>query len=144
MRRIITGIIVLSLLSSCIPRSDYDKLKLENEDLKSSNKRLENSVQQLTKELELIDIENEKIESKKRETSFHTEEEALKIIEDYYKFYYANKIYRNPQLRRIDNNKFRISLEECSNKADFKENDFFWNSRVLTIEIDNNGTYKVY
>ncbi len=153
MKKIITSLIILFLLlSSCIvPKSDNDKLKLDNENLKLENEKLQLSnnqldtlTQQLSKKLELIDIENERIKQKKLEISLHTENEALRSLEDYYKFYYANKVYRNPQLRRIDDNKFKVSLEECINKEGFKEVDNFWDSRVLTIEINNNGTYKVY
>lgn len=145
MKKIITSLIILMILSSCmVPQSDYDKLKLENESLKSSNDRLDTLNLELRKKIEIIDDENERIEQKKSEISLHSEEEALRLIEDYYRFYYANKIYRNPQLRRIDDNKFRVSLEECINKEGFKENNMFWDSQLLTIEINNNNKYKVY
>jgi hypothetical protein len=126
-----------------VPQSNYDELKSENEGLKSLNQKLETLNENLRNRLDVIDFKNREIEQAKLKISLHTEEEALRLIEDYYKFYNANKTFRNPQIRRIADNEFKVSLEECTNKEEFKENDFFWHSRVLTLEIKNDGSYVV-
>jgi len=151
MRKIITVLAVLSLLSSCVvPQSKFDELKSENESIKSENesiksenKKIQSINLQLNKKIDSLYDEKETIARKELETSLHSEKEALRLIEDYYTFYYANMVYRNPQLRRIGDNKFSVSLQECTNKEVFKGNDFFWHSRVLFLTINNDGTYKV-
>ncbi|MBG6112134.1 hypothetical protein IWX84_003030 [Flavobacterium sp. CG_9.10] len=143
-KKIIISLTVLFILSSCmVPQSDYNELKSENDVLKSLNKKLETLNEKLRSKLDLIEFKNREIEEAKLKISLRTEEEALRLIEDYYKFYNANMTYRNPQLRRNADNEFKVSLEECINKDTYKEGDFFWHSRVLTLEINNDGTYKV-
>ena len=134
MKKIFTALAISIILASCgIPQSDYDKLKSENEQLKS--------------EISSMVIENtelkEELEEKKRIASNHSETEALKLLKDYYSFYNSDMTYRNPRVRRVNGNTFKISLEDCTKKADFKNNDFFWNSHVLTLVINEDGTYKV-
>lgn len=134
MKKIITALIFSSTLLCCgVPQSEYDKLKAENEQFKS--------------EISNIEIENNelkaKLEEKKRIDSNHSEIEALKLLKDYYNFYNSDMIYRNPRIRRVNGNTFNISLEDCTKKADFKNDDFFWHSQVLTLVINEDGTYKV-
>lgn len=134
MKKIITALTFsITLLSCGVPQSDYDKLKSENEQLKN--------------EISNIEIENTelkaKLEEKKRIASNHSEAEALKLLKDYYSFYNSDMTYRNPRVRRVDGNTFKISLEDCTKKADFKNDDFFWHSQVLTLVINEDGTYKV-
>ncbi len=52
-------------------------------------------------------------------------------------------IYINPRLRRFNGNTIEISLEECTKKADFKNEDIFWNSIVLKLVINEDGTYNL-
>lgn len=145
MKKILISLILLFFLfSSCmVPQSEFDELKSENEGLKSLNKRLDDLNEKLQNKLDVIDFKNREIEREKLDISILSEEEALRLVEDYYKFYNANMTFRNPQFRRIADNKFKVSLEECTNKDEFKKDDFFWHSRVLSIEINNDGFYVV-
>lgn len=144
MKKIVIVITIPLLFSSClVPKSEYDELESKNEIVVSDNERLKLVIQRQNRILDSLDNEKDLIARKKLETSLHSENEALRLIEDYYTFYYANMVYRNPQLRRIGDNKFSVSLQECTNKEAFKEDDFFWHSRVLTLTINNDGTYKV-
>ncbi len=134
MKKIIIALTIsVTLLSCVVPQSDYNKLKSENEQLKN--------------EISNIEIENtelkSRLEEKKRIASNHSEAEALKFLKDYYSFYNSDMTYRNPRVRRVDGNTFKISLEDCTKKADFKKDDFFWHSQVLTLVINEDGTYKV-
>lgn len=116
---------------SCVSKSAYDSLEMEN--------------QQLKQEIETLQMAKREQEKKERLTLLkqHTEEEALKLIKDYYNFYYANMIYRKPKVRRVSSSKFVVSLEECPKKGGFSEQDFYWNSRVLNLTINGDGTYDV-
>ena len=121
---------------ACASQSDYENLKAENE--------------QLLIQLEKLKIENlelkqsiEELQEKKDLESMYSEEDALKFIKDYYEFYKADLIYRKPRVRKVNSNTFIISLEENTKKGNFKNNDFFWTSKVLTLVINNDGTYKV-
>lgn len=151
MKKIVIVITIPLLFSSClVPKSEYDGLESkneilvsDNERLKFDNERLKLFIQRQNRILDSLDNEKDLIARKKLETSLHSENEALRLIEDYYTFYDANMVYRNPQVRRIGDNKFSVSLQECTNKDGYKEDDFFWHSRVLTLTINNDGTYKV-
>lgn len=121
----------IAILTSCVPKSDYDQLKAENE-------RLREEVESLQSEKRERE-EQERLESLKQ----HSEEEALRLIKDYYEFYNANMIYRKPKVRRVSSNVFKISLEECTKKGGFSDQDFFWHSRVINLTINSDGTYNV-
>ena len=143
MKKIIIILSILFLFSSCmVPKSEYDELESKNESLKSEKERLESINRRQNTIIDSLYDEKETIERKKLET-IHSENKALKLIEDYYTFYNADKTYRQPQIRRIDNNKFSVSLQECTNKEAYRSDDFFWHSRVLTLVINNNGSYKI-
>ncbi|HFG0566541.1 TPA: hypothetical protein ACGFUW_002323 [Flavobacterium psychrophilum] len=73
----------------------------------------------------------------------YTEEKALEFLEDYFSFYNADEAYRNPNVRRISNNVFYISLQTCINKAEFMEDDFHWNSKVLVLKIQSSTKYTI-
>jgi len=73
----------------------------------------------------------------------YSEEKALEFLEDYFSFYNAAEAYRNPNLRRISNNVFYISLQTCINEKEFMENDFFWHSKVLVLKIQSSTKYKI-
>jgi SMC interacting uncharacterized protein involved in chromosome segregation len=137
MRNLICSLTIFAILTSCgVPQKDFDKIKTENEQLKKEILKLEFE----NSELKTL---NKKLEEKKLEASYHTETEALKLLKDYYEFYNADMIYRHPKVRRVNNNTFSISLEACVKKGDFQNNDFFWNSQVLTLMINPDGTYKI-
>lgn len=127
----------------CVSQSDYDKVKEQNGNLRNRIKVLETKLsnveynyQQLLEEKRLAEIERNK-------KKYRNESEALSTLKDYYEFYNADQIYRNPKVRRVDNNTFRISLEECPKKGGFSSSNFFWHSKVVTLVINNDGTYSI-
>ena len=133
------------ILTSCgVPQADYDNLKAENKQLK---KRL---LEKNTSAIKIIAPQNEVITEKYEEKntfSYHSEAEALKLIKDYYNFYNADHVYRNPRVRRVNGNTFKISLEECSKYAlniEMMTDEERYQSNVYNLRINENGTYKVY
>ena len=78
---------------------------------------------------------------KKKVSVKYDEEKALSCVYDYYAFYNADYTFRNAEVRRVSNNVFYISLQECTNKKEFRENDFFWRSKVLVLTITSSTKY---
>jgi len=71
----------------------------------------------------------------------YSEEKALELVEDNYTFYDAGNKYRNAKVRRVSNNVFYVSLEECS--KDFADKgDFFWHAKVYVLTIASNTKYR--
>jgi hypothetical protein len=137
MKTKIISIFTILLLTNCgIPKEEHEKLKQELENLKTEVENLKN-------ENSTLEYEKEQLEEKKRIASTHTESEALKLLKDYYEFYNSNFAYRKPKVRRENENTFVISLEECVNKEPFLSNDFHWSSKVVTLEIFEDGKYEV-
>ena len=130
-------------ISGCVSKTDYEKLKKENETLTIEIKQLNVRVENLTIENNKLNEYKSKQEEKKRIASMHTEEEAFRLLKDYYEFYDADNIYRNPKVRRVSENVFRISLEECTKKGTFSDDDFFWRATVINLTIYENGKYDV-
>jgi hypothetical protein len=137
-------------LTSCVSESDYKKLKQENEGLTEENEGLKTKVKQLNVRIDNLTIENRdlledknKKEKKIQISSLHTEEEALRLLNDYYEFYDANFVYRNPKVRQVSENVFKISLEECSKKTASVNNGYFWESIVIKLSIYDDGKYDV-
>lgn len=137
----------------CVSQADYDKLKEENlihknkvEELEFNLINVKNALEQLLEEKRLAEVErkkkisNAKIERNKKK--YRTESEALSTLKDYYEFYNANWVYRNPKVRRVDNNTFKISLQECAGYC-IRDDEFVWRSKVMTLEIKNDGTYNI-
>jgi len=124
------------VLTSCVLKSDYDKIKAENEQLK-------NEVNQITNQKNELETLQKQEEEKKQKSKAHSETEALRLLRDYYDYYNGDMIYRNPRVRKVDYNTFNISLEECTKKGGFDKNDFFWSASVKILIINDDGTYKV-
>lgn len=145
------------LASSCVSDSAYKKLENEKNILESRLKSNADKLDELsTKYDTLLDKikKDEEIALKKqneRKTTvsenqnnnypYVSEEEAMKYINDNYSFYQKDMLFRNVQLRRLSNNSFRVSLEECTKKGNFSNNDFFWSANVKTLKISGNGKY---
>lgn len=81
-----------------------------------------------------------KSSNKKSVSVKYSEEKALEFVNDNYYFYDANTVYRNPKLRRVSNNVFIVSVEECM-KSFQDDGDFFWRSVVYTLTIKSNTKY---
>ena len=129
MNKLIYLIVFVPLMLGCVSQTEYDKLKAEKE-------KLQNDYDNLLAEKRQIEIE-------KNSKKFFSEEEALSVLKDYYDFYNGEMIFRKPKFRRVDNNTFKISLEECTKKGPFKGDNFFWRASVVTLVINNDGSYKV-
>ena len=80
---------------------------------------------------------------KKKVSVKYDEEKALSCVFDYYAFYNADYSFRKAEVRRVSNNVFYISLQECINKKEFRENDFFWRSKVLVLTITSSTKYVI-
>lgn len=86
--------------------------------------------------------EKRQAEIERNRKPYITEAQALQHIKDNYNFDEKHMRYRNVQLRRIADNSFRVSLETCTKKGNFSNNDFFWTSSVRTLTVNNNGKYE--
>ena len=144
---------VISIFFGCVNKSDYETVEKENRQLKTEIEDLRQKVYGLEHNLKekqyrnnskinSIQNKNSKSINETIDNSKHFDEsEALNLVQDYYDFYNADFAYRNPRVRRMTNNKFRISLKECVNKEPFLSNDFHWSSVNYILTINNNGKY---
>lgn len=132
-------VLLLSLmtLTSCVSKSDYDKVKKELEETKQELSKMKRNYESLLEEKKQEELERNRI-------PFISEAQALNYIKDFFDFYNKDMTYRNVVLRRISDNSFRVSLETCTNKGDFSNNDFFWTSSVRTLTVHSNGKYDFY
>ena len=121
-------VLILSILNSCVSKSDYEDIKSENKILKEELQRVKEELSNIRIEYELLIKEKREAEAERNKKPFITEAKALKYIKDNYDFYEKEMRYRNIKLRRVDDNEFRVSVEECNRR--FSDDDFFWNSRV--------------
>ncbi len=133
--------ISLVIMISCVPKSDYEKLEKEKADLETQLEETMQELSDVTYEYNLLIEEKRQAEIERNKKPYITEAQALKYIKDNYSFYEKDVLYRNVQLRRIDDNSFKVSLETCTNKGDFSNSDFFWNSQVRTLTVYKNGEY---
>ena len=144
---------VISTFFGCVNKSDYETLEKENRELKTEIEDLRQKVfglehnlkeKQYRNNLKINSIQNKNSKSINEtiDNSKHFDEsEALNLVQDYYDFYNADFAYKNPRVRRMTNNKFRISLKECVNKEPFLSDDFHWSSVNYILTINNNGKY---
>lgn len=144
---------VISFFFGCVNKSDYETLEKENRQLKTEIEDLRQKVfglehnlkeKQYRNNLNRSSIQNKNSKSINEtiDTSKHFDEsEALNLVQDYYDFYNADFAFKNPRVRRMTNNKFRISLKECINKEPFLSDDFHWSSVNYILTINNNGKY---
>ena len=141
MRKTLYLILATILLVGCVSQSEYDKLQEDNKKLKEENEIQFARIALLTSKVD--ELENEKVKSqiKKNRIKWYSDKQALNYVKDYYEFYNADSKYRGVKLRRVTDNEFRISLEECPKKGGFSDNDFFWTARVYRLTIDNKGNY---
>lgn len=150
------GFFIFLFSSSCVLKSDYNKLEKEKRDLESELEKTKKELSDVNFKYSLLNVlleeqeeEQEKIEMEKRQAEIEKnkkpyikENQALDYIDDYYNFYKKDMLYRNVELRRIAKNSFRVSLETCTKKGDFSNEDFFWSSEVRTLSVYNNGKYE--
>ncbi|MCD4678748.1 MAG: hypothetical protein K8S00_00020 [Bacteroidales bacterium] len=150
MERIFGFLFILVTITGCVSQTKYDDLQLESEQLKIDLHKLKSEISELQISFDNLQVsyydllaEKRKLEEKKKRSTLYSKTDALKLLKDYYSFYNADRIYRNPRVRKISYNKFRISLEECSKKGSFSENDFFWRASVKLLIIYEDGKYDI-
>lgn len=141
MSKLLNLTFILILLIGCDSQKDYSKLKKENKELLNRIEELETSLALIEAEYEKL-VEEKQIAEAEAMRNYHPESEAIRLLEDYYAFYNANMVYRNPNIRRVNNNTFKISLEECQKRL--RDFEMYWNSSVKTLVINNDGTYQIY
>ncbi|KAF9659602.1 hypothetical protein ABHQ57_03945 [Tenacibaculum sp. ZH5_bin.1] len=135
-------IFLFILLSSCVPKEKYEKLKEEKIALEKTRDSLsfwlrisEKQNRQYIKELSNIKKKKKII----KRTTKYSNNDALKLLNDYYKFYRRDYTFKEPEVRRKSNNEFVISLKEVD--SEFKNVEQFYSSRVCLLTINNDGTY---
>jgi hypothetical protein len=152
--KLLSSVLITSILFSCVSQSDYDKLKIEKENsekkFKSENREKDKKIEKVKYELSLLKEDLNQLMAEKRLSEIEknrkpyvSELEAKKYLKDYYDFYESDNIYRNAKFRRVDDNVFKVSLEECTKKGGFSDNDFYWHSIVKTLNVKNDGTYSL-
>ena len=147
------------ILNSCVSDSAYKKLEKEKMELENQLKNNNQKIIELTQKYDTLSnklkLEEEKkavakqnpkpnntsIETINNNYPYITEEQAMQYINDNYSFYESDVLFRNVRLRRLSNNSFRVSLEECTKKGKFSNDDFFWRSVVRTLIVKNNNKY---
>lgn len=140
-KRLIGSTIFLIFVSSCVPKSDFEKLEKEKSNLTYQLEEMKQNLSDVTNKYDLLIEEKRRDEIEQNKKPYITEYRALQLIKDNYSFYEKNMVYRNVQLRRIADNSFKVSLETCINKESFRKNDFHWHSSVRTLTVHNNEKY---
>lgn len=102
----------------------------------------------------------QKKSTKKATTKSYTTEQAIAYIKDWFEFYNADCVYRNPQARKISNNVFHIKVDVCfskgncyreevityrvdGNKTKTVRNEYWWDTKVYILTIGTQGKYSV-
>lgn len=134
-------LIIFLSLNGCVSKSDYENLEREKSQLESTLKEVKQELSDVQYNLDQLLEEKRQAEIERNKTPYISEAQALNYVKDNYDFYEKDMRYRNVVLRRIADNSFRVSLEECTKKGSFSNNDFFWNSRVRTLIVHNNEKY---
>ena len=132
--KILVLLVFVLTISSCVPKSDYEKLERQLSETEQELSDLKFKYDQILEEKRQEEIE-------KARTPYVTESQALGYIKDYYSFYNKDTRYRNVELRRTADNRFKVSLETCTKKGSFSNDNFFWNASVRTLTVYNDGKY---
>ncbi|WP_438423019.1 hypothetical protein [Aquimarina macrocephali] len=156
----VTSIISSFLLFGCVSKSEYEQLEAREEYARETAKEYIHLYDSLIyvvipKLEEKIKQQNKPRKKAKTKSKFYTEQQALNFVKDWYGFYNAEWIYRNPRIRRSANNVFVVSLEEATKSTGrrvtkinqdltttkTKEMIYTWYSNVYELTIANNGKY---
>ncbi|PKV49588.1 hypothetical protein ATE84_1619 [Aquimarina sp. MAR_2010_214] len=160
MRKLILIILLYVLFVSCVSQSKYEKLEAREEYARETAKEYIHLYDSLIyvvipKLEEKIKQQNKSRRRTKTKSKFYTEQQALNFVKDWYGFYNAEWIYRNPRIRRSANNVFVVSLEEATKSTGRRtikinkdltttetgEMIYTWYSNVYELTIANNGKY---
>ena len=141
MKKIHFFILIPILFFGCVSQTKYDELLEENKQLKEENGIQSTRIMLFEAKVEELEEEKRNAQIEKTKIKWYSDEQALGYVKDYYEFYNSDNRFRNVKIRRVTDNQFRVSLEECTKKANFSNDDFFWNARVYRRTIDNKGNY---
>ena len=125
-----------------IEQKQANKIQIENYQLKSKLDSLQREFDVLQSNYNMLQNVVARKATEEGQNTSKTDENAIRLIKDYYTFYNSNYVFRNPQIRKISSNEFQISLEECS-KSFLQSNIDEWTSKVLVLTIYENGKYDV-
>lgn len=149
--------ILLTILVSCITLTGFAQRSKDNwneekaylleqiDSLTEVNEQLSQAVINAAIKIVVLEEIEGQVETTPKEDDdqkFYTkEEEALDLIEDYYGFYRTDYVYKETQIRRIDDNSFKVSLRECP--IEMTNSRYHWSSKVLTLMNHDDGTYDI-
>lgn len=138
--------LLLVTIVGCVPQSDYNQLKSEKDELELKVGKLEDEISNIQHEYNQLLAEKRETEIEMSKAPYISEEKAILYIKDYYSFYEKDIQYRNIELRRIADNIFKVSVEECGWKSTSGEDpcdggDFYWSAKVRTLTVYNNGKF---
>ncbi len=156
----ITYLLITLALISCVPKSEYENLKLEYTDLNTKYENLQYENEQLEKEItDFSEIKNsyenliqEKIKLEKELANHrpkgnrlsqktYSERQAIETVQDYFDFYDRDYVIRNIKVRRKSNSSFWVSYEKVNRK--FSDNDFHYNSETKILDFFENDEYRL-
>lgn len=68
------------------------------------------------------------------------QETILNLVEEHYEFYRRDYVYREPLVKKVNDFRYHISVEECqNNEIALKYN--LWHSHVMVLLIHMDGSY---
>lgn len=136
-------IILISLftLSGCVSKSDYEKLEVENSELTIQLDATKQELLNISNKYNQLNYEKQQAEIEKNNTPYISEDQAMQYISDNFAFYEKDVSYRNVQVRRISDNSFSVSLETCTKKGPFSNDEFFWRTSVRNLTVHKSGKY---
>lgn len=147
MKKVLYLILFLGL-TGCVSKSKHEKLEADYQDLQIEKHNLESDLANLQDDYYEVKTDYDNmVQVKRREEiersriKYVSESEALSYIRDFYSFYESDTKFRNINLRRTDQNSFKVSLEEVTSKGSFSNNDFFWSAAVYNLVVNNDDTY---
>lgn len=101
------------------------------------------------KTIDSLKLVKNNLSNKKTEISTNTytinsnqeEKNVISFLEEHYKFYDRDHIFRNPIVKKIDDYNFDVSIEECNRK--FKDSDFHYSAKIIHIATQEDGSLKI-
>ncbi len=68
------------------------------------------------------------------------DETIFDLVREHYEFYRRDYVYREPLIKKINNFRYHISVEECRNNEIALEHNL-WISNILVLIIHMDGSY---
>lgn len=138
-------ICLLLIITSCVSKSDYEKLESDYHDVLAEKQHLKMQLTDLREDYYTMRIDYDKmVQAKKREEiernrkQYVSESTAIKYIRDYYEFYKSETTPRDIKLKRTDKNSFVVSLKESMGGFEMDVNLIYH----LLVNSDNTYTLR--